>query len=57
MCIRDRTGPSEFPEEIKEKAEITSVRTEREDMGEKEVKDGEKSGETKGCLLYTSFYL
>ena len=42
------TGPSEFPEEIKEKAEITSVRTEREDMGEKEVKDGEKSGETKG---------
>ena len=42
------TGPSEFPEEIKEKAEVTSVRTERADTGEKEVKDGEKSGETKG---------
>ena len=42
------TGPSEFPEEIKEKAEVTSVRTERADTGEKEVKDGENQGKPKG---------
>ena len=41
------TGPSEFPEEIKEKAEVTSVRTERADTSEKEVNDGEKSGESR----------